>query len=59
MTKLLKAGFGMKILRWERDLRIFTGGMRDSFEIDGGIRRPAPITRGIGINILSGAGWRD
>lgn len=35
---LLMAGFGIRRFRRERDLLIFTGGMRDSYKIDGGMR---------------------
>jgi len=46
MTEILMAGCGIKIFRRERDSLILTGWMRDSFEIDGGIRDEKPkITR--------------
>jgi len=35
---LLMAGFGMRRFRRERDLLILTGGMRDSYKIDAGMR---------------------
>ena len=38
MTDISIAGCGMEIFRRVRDLLILTGGLWDSFEIDGGIR---------------------
>lgn len=38
MTDILMAGCGIKVLRRERDLLIWTGGMRDRLKIDGGMR---------------------
>ena len=35
---LLMAGFGMRRFRRERDLLILTGGIRDSYKIDAGMR---------------------
>lgn len=71
MTGPLMAGCGIKIFRWERDMLILTDWIPDSFEIDGGIRdetknhtlqtipgEPRPLLGRIGINILTGAGWR-
>ena len=34
----IMAGFGMRRFRRERDLLILTGGIRDSYKIDAGMR---------------------
>ena len=34
----IMAGFGMRRFRRERDLLILTGGMRDGYKIDAGMR---------------------
>ena len=39
MIEMLGAGYGMKISLCDRDWLISIVGMRDSFEIDGGIMR--------------------
>lgn len=36
--EILIAGYGIKILRRERDLQILKSGMRESFKADGGMR---------------------
>ena len=38
MSEILVTGCQIKVLRWEQDLFILTGGMRDSFKIDGGMQ---------------------
>ena len=38
MQKILRAGYGMKISWQDRDALISIGGVRDNFEIDGGMR---------------------
>ena len=38
MQKILRGGYGMKISSQDRDALISIGGMRDNFEIDGGMR---------------------
>ena len=38
MAEILMAGCGINILLQEQDLLILTDGMRDGFQIDGGMR---------------------
>ena len=38
IQEILRAGYRMKIFWRDRDALISSGGMRDSFEIDGGMQ---------------------
>lgn len=52
MTDILMAGCGIKVLRRERDLLIWTGRMRDRLKIDGGMRDENQKITGYGLREL-------